>query len=142
MDQRQQEEMIREFMKNRNGLDALAKFCFWIGLFFSIFTIALPEPYKWYSLGLGLLLIAYCIFRIFSTRFYNRQRENAVFLKIVNIFKIKKREPRYVLDPTNPLKIIARCPKCKQRMRLPNKEGKHTVTCPKCQKIFKLKLKG
>ena len=56
-------------------------------------------------------------------------------------FKIKKKEPRYVLDSSNPLKIIARCPKCKQRMRLPNKEGKHQITCPKCNKQFKLKIK-
>ena len=141
MDQRQQEEMIRNFMKNRNGLDELAKFCFWFGLILSCVSIVIPSPYRWYSLGAGLLLIAYCIFRIFSTRFYQRQKENNVYLKIVNFFKFKKKEPKYVLDSTNPLKNIARCPKCQQRMRLPNKEGKHTVTCPKCQKVFKLKIK-
>lgn len=141
MDQRQQEEMIRNFMKNRNGLDDLAKFFFWLGIICSCCSIIIPSPYRWYVLGSGVLCILYCLFRIFSTKYYNRQKENEVFLKIKNFFKIKKKEPRYVLDSSNPLKIIARCPKCKQRMRLPNKEGKHQITCPKCNKQFKLKIK-
>jgi len=141
MDQRQQEEMIRNFMKNRNGLDDLAKLFFWLGVILCCVCIVIPTPYRWYVLGGGILCIIYCIFRIFSTRFYNRQRENNAYLKFINFFKFKKKEPKYELDSTNPLKIIAKCPKCKQRMRLPNKEGKHTVTCPKCQKEFKLKIK-
>jgi hypothetical protein len=141
MDQRQQEEMIRNFMKNRNGLDELTKFFFWVGVILCCLTFAIPSPYRWYVLGGGLICFIYCLFRIFSTRFYARQKENDVYLKIINFFKFKKKEPRYVLDSTNPLKIIAKCPKCKQRMRLPNKEGKHTVTCPKCNKQFKLKIK-
>lgn len=141
MDQRQQEEMIRNFMKNRNGLDALAKFCFWSGLTLCGICIAIPTPYRWYVLGAGILLILYCIFRIFSTRFYNRQKENDVYLKIVNFFKFKKKEPNYTLDSSNPDKIIARCPKCQQRMRLPNQKGKHSVSCPKCKKNFKIKIK-
>ena len=141
MDQRQQEEMVRNFMKNRNGLDDLAKFCFWAGLTLCGICIVIPTPYRWYVLGAGILLILYCIFRIFSTKFYNRQRENDVYLKIVNFFKFKKKEPKYTLDSSNPDKIIARCPKCQQKMRLPNIKGKHKATCPKCKKEFKIKIK-
>lgn len=141
MDQRQKEEMIRNFMKNRNGLDDLASLCFWSGLTLCCLCIVIPSPYRWYVLGGGILLIIYCVFRIFSTRFYARQRENEIYLKILNFFKFKKKEPKYTLDSSNPTKIIARCPKCKQRMRLPNQKGKHSVNCPKCQKTFKLKIK-
>lgn len=141
MDQRDQEEMIRNFMKNRNGLDALTKFCFWIGIILCIVCIIVPEPYRWIVLGVGVLLLIYCIFRIFSTKFYRRQRENEAFLKFVRIFTPKKKEPLYTLDPNSWNKIIARCPKCGQRMRLPKEKGKHNVICPKCKKQFKLKIK-
>ena len=32
--------------------------------------------------------------------------------------------------------MYKKCPKCKQKIRLPLKKGKHTVKCPNCGNSF------
>ena len=37
--------------------------------------------------------------------------------------------------------MYKKCPKCKQKIRLPLKKGEHTVKCPKCGNRFDVKCK-
>ena len=35
--------------------------------------------------------------------------------------------------------MYKKCPKCKQKLRLPLKKGIHTVKCPNCKEKFEVK---
>lgn len=138
------EEKYREFMKNRNGPDLLGNVSFWIGIILCAVCIVIPSPARYYLLASGLILIAYFIFRLFSTHFYQRQRENEFFLKIVRaplkIFHLGKRTRKAEPIDGDPEHMIVRCPHCDQRIRLPNRRGRHGVCCPACKKDFKVKI--
>lgn len=138
------EEKYREFMKNRNGPDTLGNVSFWIGIILCAVCIVLPTPVKYYFLAVGLLLIAYFIFRVFSTRFYRRQRENEVFLNIVRvplkIFRIGRKTRKAEPISEDPEHVITRCPYCNKKIRLPNRRGRHGVCCPVCKRDFKVKI--
>ncbi len=54
--------------------------------------------------------------------------------KIIKYYQYQKK--RYQDHNTH---IYRKCPKCKQKIRLPLKKGKHTVKCPNCQHHFIVK---
>ena len=51
--------------------------------------------------------------------------------KIIKLFDYKKK--KYKDRNTH---MYKKCPKCKQKIRLPLKKGKHTVKCPNCGNKF------
>ena len=138
----------QDFMKNRNGLDALGKLFFYLGIIALGCSIVVPAPYKTYVIIAGVVFIIYTIFRIFSTKFYNRQRENEVFLKIIygikNLFTLKKKSKtgyqKSIKIDGDDTRVIVICPYCNKKIRVPNKKGKHGLKCPQCKKDFKVKF--
>ena len=121
-----------KFMKDRYGVDELYKFllliCFVlivINTFISNNIIRLFE----------VLLIVIIFYRYMSKNIKLRKKENDKYLeikdKIIKLFDYNKK--KYKDRNTH---MYKKCPKCKQKIRLPLKKGKHTVKCPNCGKRF------
>ena len=115
-----------KFMKDRYGIDELYKFllliCFVllvINTFVSNNIIRLFE----------VLLIVIIFYRYMSKNIKLRKKENDKYLeikdKIIKLFDYNKK--KYKDRNTH---MYKKCPKCKQKIRLPLKKGKHTVKCP------------
>ena len=129
-------ERIARFMMGRRGPDALYHFT--IALTFIIIVINLFVN----SLILSLLefaLLFFATFRFLSRNVYNRQKENDVFLKIINkplgFFKMNKVKHR-----DRKTHVFKKCPSCKNTLRLPKEKGEHTVVCPCCKHRFNVKI--
>ena len=121
-----------KFMKDRYGVDDLYKFllliCFVllvINTFISNNVIRLFE----------VLLIVIIFYRYMSKNIKLRKKENDKYLeikdKIIKLFDYNKK--KYKDRNTH---MYKKCPKCKQKIRLPLKKGKHTVKCPNCGNRF------
>ena len=121
-----------KFMKDRYGVDDLYKFllliCFVllvINTFVSNNIIRLFE----------VLLIVIIFYRYMSKNIKLRKKENDKYLeikdKIIKLFDYNKK--KYKDRNTH---MYKKCPKCKQKIRLPLKKGKHTVKCPNCGNRF------
>ena len=121
-----------KFMKDRYGIDELYKFllliCFVllvINTFVSNNIIRLFE----------VLLIVIIFYRYMSKNIKLRKKENDKYLeikdKIIKLFDYNKK--KYKDRNTH---MYKKCPKKKQKIRLPLKKGKHTVKCPNCGNRF------
>ena len=121
-----------KFMKDRYGIDELYKFllliCFVlivINTFISNNIIRLFE----------VLLVVIIFYRYMSKNIKLRKKENDKYLeikdKIIKLFDYNKK--KYKDRNTH---MYKKCPKCKQKIRLPLKKGKHTVKCPNCGNRF------
>lgn len=121
-----------KFMNDRYGIDELYKFllliCFVlivINTFISNNIIRLFE----------VLLIVIIFYRYMSKNIKLRKKENDKYLeikdKIIKLFDYNKK--KYKDRNTH---MYKKCPKCKQKIRLPLKKGKHTVKCPNCGNRF------
>ena len=121
-----------KFMKDRYGVDDLYKFllliCFVllvINTFISNNVIRLFE----------VLLIVIIFYRYMSKNIKLRKKENDKYLeikdKIIKLFDYNKK--KYKDRNTH---MYKKCPKCKQKIRLPLNKGKHTVKCPNCGNRF------
>ncbi len=123
---------MQQFMIGRYGADDMGKFmsaCSIISLLISMFT-------GWqFFYWLGLFLIIYLYFRMFSKNVSKRYQENQKFLGIRNkvtgkwsIFKKHAAESK--------THRFFKCPQCKQKVRVPKGRGKICITCPKCRNEF------
>lgn len=84
---------------------------------------------------LAYILLAWCIFRIFSRNVSRRYQENQFFLKYWNrvrdwFYGIKRR----VQDQKT--HRYYKCPNCSNTLRVPRGRGKIQITCPVCGKQF------
>ena len=84
---------------------------------------------------LAYVLLAWCIFRIFSRNISRRYQENQFFLKYWNRVRdwfsgVKRR----VQDQKT--HRYYKCPNCSNTLRVPRGRGKIQITCPVCGKQF------
>ncbi len=127
-------ERFERFMMGRYGADDLSRFMMisWFVIFIlsMIFSFVLPilgSIFTW----LGLFIIFYNIYRVFSRDTYRRSRENEWFLKksagFRNYWSHFKQRGTYK---------FFKCPTCGQNVRVPRGRGRIQITCPKCRTQF------
>lgn len=84
---------------------------------------------------IGIVLLAYIYFRMFSRNIPKRYSENQAFLpyyyRVTGWFSGKKRD----LERNKDYRIFA-CPQCKQKLRVPKGKGKIQIRCSKCGNEF------
>ena len=134
---------LMRFMAGRYGPDSFGNFLLvsyiivWI-LFSAarLFVGGIPA----YILSLlQTALFIYILFRMLSRNIYKRQRENAKYFALKNRFMRYFRLKRDIFR-TRKTNIWKKCPHCKAMIKLPRKKGKHTCTCPKCRRDFKVRV--
>ena len=120
------------FMQGRNGVDQLSQFLnvvVIILLVVSIFTKSILLDW------LPMVLLVYMYFRIFSRNIPKRSIENQRFCNWRYDLAIKKNNMKKQWEQRKIYRFF-RCPKCKQKVRVPKGRGKICITCPKCKEEF------
>ena len=121
-----------KFMKDRYGIDELYKFLLLICVVLRVInTFVSNNIIRLFE----VLLIVIIFYRYMSKNIKLRKKENDKYLeikdKIIKLFDYNKK--KYKDRNTH---MYKKCPKCKQKIRLPLKKGKHTVKCPNCGNRF------
>lgn len=115
------------------GIDAYSIFSLIIILV--IMLLNMTRQSKALSFFVGLGVIYFAIFRVFSTRKVKRKREDEKFRQVV------KPMTDFFSHYINKLKNIKdykyiRCPKCVKELKVDRNKGKVIITCPHCGERF------
>ena len=126
---------LTKFMYGRYGIDELYYFLLIICLIIIILNIFIKSSILTL---IEFIILILATFRYLSKNISKRKKENKRYLyikdKILNYFNYQRR--KYNDRNTH---MYKKCPKCKQKIRLPLKKGKHTVKCPNCSHKFEVK---
>ena len=91
------------------------------------------SPYR--SMGLALVLIGYCYFRMFSRNISGRNEENQKYLSWTAGIRRSFTQTKNRIVQSKDYHIY-KCPACGQKIRIPRGKGKICITCPKCRHEF------
>lgn len=131
---------ISRFMYGRYGIDKLYYFYFAI-YFILVFIGMLTDNAIVYAVTniASTLLLIYMFFRVFSRniskRYAEGQKFERVWNKVTSFFKLQRNRLR-----DRKTHVYRRCKHCKAVLRLPKRKGKHSTTCPRCGRIFNVKI--
>ena len=125
-------EKFMRFMQGRNGFDQLSQFLNMVVLVIFVLSLFIKWPPIYY-LGLGLLVYMY--FRVFSRNISKRYAENQKFCNMRYDASIKWNKMKKQWEQRKIYRFF-RCPMCKQKVRVPKGRGKICITCPKCREEF------
>lgn len=125
---------LYEFSYGRYGTDQLSIFL--IIFYFLLRTLSLTL-HATILIYLAVPAVVFAYYRIFSRNISARQQENQKYLQYTapywdkfNFFihNLRDKEHRYF-----------RCPKCRQRLRVPRNKGTVKINCSKCNCSFQEK---
>lgn len=124
-------EKLQRFMYGRYGMDRLNQVlmcCAFVCLIFSLFGSGVG-----YIIATAAMFYAY--FRMFSRNAGKRSMENNWYLKQEMKFKgFLEKKKRAVVQHKG--YHIYKCPKCRQKIRVPRGKGKIAISCRKCGNEF------
>ena len=124
-------EKLQRFMMGRYGNDHFNRFLMIVAMV--CLVISFVGPNLFYTIGLLVMIYAY--YRMFSRQIYKRAAENQKYLqkemKVRGLLQRKKNEFSQLKDFH-----IYKCPQCKQKIRVPRGRGKIAITCRKCGNEF------
>lgn len=129
------------FMQGRYGSDQLNRFLSGL-LFFTVILSLFARRLAPAFLFINLLIIVLVYFRTFSKNLYKRSQENQKFLQATYKFRVflnglKGKWNTFKRDcEIRKTHHLYRCPKCKQKIKIPKGKGKIEVRCPKCSERF------
>lgn len=129
-------EKFQRFMSGRYGADELSKtlsIVVVVCLVVSLFSGLLPILSILY--WIGLVIMVYNTYRMFSRNVSKRQEENQKFLNARYQAAVKKNARRKRWEQRDTYRFF-RCPSCRQQVRVPKGRGKICITCPKCRTEF------
>lgn len=125
-------EKIQRFMYGRYGYDDFNRFLMvsaLVGMVLSLF----PRGHIFYILAGAAM--AYAYFRMFSRNIAKRSAENRWFLdktsRVRSLWGKRKREMGQMKQYH-----IYKCPRCRQKIRVPRGRGRIAITCRKCGTEF------
>lgn len=125
-------ERLQRFMMGRYGADQLSKL--YLGVAVVCMAVSLFTRWNLFYL-VGLLLLIYVYYRMFSRNIPKMYAQNQKFLNLryraVAKWNNKKKE-----RAQRQIYRFYTCPGCKQRVRVPRGKGRIQITCPKCRMEF------
>ncbi len=126
---------LATFMIGRNGSDKLGRWCLGAAIVLACINIIIPNIA---CSVLSYALLAYCIYRMFSTNTVARAQENEKFESLLS--RNKDAGKGQNSDSVNkPMKkdtattVYFTCDNCGQSLSVPKGKGTLKVTCPKCK---------
>lgn len=125
-------EKLARFMYGRNGVDHFSRFLIYAALVCILLDILLGGGIFY---GLGLALMIYGYFRVFSKNVGKRRAENARYFQLRNKFVYGFRNWRERRKQSKDY-CFFRCPSCRAMLRVPRGKGRIRVTCRKCGNAF------
>lgn len=125
-------EKIQRFMYGRYGMDAFGKFLSWTSIVLLICSMFFKGSLL-YLIALAILI--YCYFRMFSRNVQKRYQENCTYYRYTNKIREYLKKQKYYMQQRKTHHIY-RCPKCKQKIRVPRGKGKIAIRCRTCGTEF------
>lgn len=128
---------IQRFLNGRYGPDELYKFMLIICLIIIIVNMFVNSVIL---RVLELIVFGVSLYRFLSKKKSKRSKENKKYLEIVGKIRgyFDYQKKKYKDRNTH---MYKKCPKCRQKLRLPLKKGIHTVKCPSCKEKFEVKCR-
>ena len=125
-------EKFRQFMIGRYGTDGLNQFLSMASIVLLLLSLLTRfSLFTW----LGLALLILCYYRSLSRNISKRTEENYRYYTLKD--RIDRRF-RSLKDQWANRKIYHyyRCPKCRQKLRVPRGRGRIQISCPRCGTQF------
>ena len=125
-------EKLRQFMIGRYGTDGLNQFLSIASLVLLLIAIvSRVQIFTW----LGIALLIFCYYRTFSRNISKRTEENYKFYTLKDRIDGKFRGLKNQWA-NRKLYHYYRCPKCRQKLRVPRGRGRIQISCPRCGTQF------
>ena len=124
------------FMQGRygeRGIDEYGRFLNIVTIVFLILSMLFRKIRIFYWIALALLIYDY--YRILSRDFARRRHENDRYLQIRYNHGAFAEDMRRKREESKVYRIY-RCPRCKQKVRVPRGKGRIAIHCPKCGEEF------
>lgn len=123
---------FRKFMTGRYGVDQLSNLI----LILSIILMIIGGTGKIQLLNyIGMALLLYNYYRVFSKDLNRRYQENMVYLRYTNNVRGKVNGLKNRLKQSRTHKFF-KCPSCSKQLKVPKGKGKINITCPNCKEKF------
>ena len=128
-------QRLLQFMRGRNGNDALNRFLLVLILALMLLSIFLPSGLNRLAYLLIFFLLGYSYFRMFSRNLYKRKKDNAWYWekrsRVVASFRLLKERWLQRKDYR-----FFSCPSCRTTLRVPRGKGQIKIVCRKCGSSF------
>ena len=135
MKNNQWKQRLITFMSGRYGSDTLNRTLWITGLIIILLAAFLPDVPALIGELLGLALLVWGYYRMFSRNISKRYSENQRFLQWVRTYC---QQPWARLRGSRQFRYFA-CPQCHTKVRVPRGKGKVRIRCPKCGEAFEKK---
>ena len=128
-------DRLVRFMQGRYGPDQLGRFSLFAAL--GLYVLSL-FPHCWFLNYVGLALLIWTMWRMFSRNTTRRYQENARYLAWTGKFRKGFSQARVRFKNRREYKYF-RCPKCRSWLKPKRGAGEGTMTCGNCNHQFHAK---
>ena len=131
-------EKFNQFMQGRygsQGADQLSRFTLIASLVMIVLSLFIRNAFGTVLDTLGILLIVYTYYRLFSRDFTRRYDENRRYLEITSKIRRRFSRDKNIVKQLKDYHIYS-CPGCGQKIRIPRGKGRIEISCPKCHTKF------
>lgn len=137
------QKKLEDFLRGRHGSDQLSFTLSLLGLVLVFCSPAFSSQGLRTTLSfLGIALVIYSVFRVFSKDDAARTKENEAFMRLCRrdgataARRRAEKERKARMKEKLKTHELFYCPKCKAACYVPKGKGKVRITCPKCGEKF------
>ncbi|MBQ9120321.1 MAG: hypothetical protein IJY09_09770 [Lachnospiraceae bacterium] len=123
---------LQRFMMGRYGVDQFSRFLNILVIVLLVVSLFVRNSLVYY---VGVALLIYAYFRMFSRNHAKRYAENQRYLRLTAGFRGWYAKQKSYAQTRKTHHIYA-CPSCRQKIRIPKGKGRIAIRCPKCSTEF------
>ena len=128
-------EKLAKLMYGRYGVDQLGRAMLIFALVLCVLSLFVPRRLSGIIYYISLILIIFMYIRMFSKNIQKRYQENNKYLSLKASFLRKFQREKEIFSQRR-FYHFYRCPRCRQRIRIPRGKGRIEIRCPKCSQTF------
>ena len=128
-------EKLAKLMYGRYGVDQLGRAMLIFALVLCVLSLFVPRRLSGIIYYISLILIILMYIRMFSKNIQKRYQENNKYLSLKASFLRKFQREKEIFSQRR-FYHFYRCPRCRQRIRIPRGKGRIEIRCPKCSQTF------
>lgn len=128
-------EKLAKLMYGRYGVDQLGRAMLIFALVLCVLSLFVPRRLSGIIYYISLILIILMYIRMFSKNIQKRYQENIKYLSLKASFLRKFQREKEIFSQRR-FYHFYRCPRCRQRIRIPRGKGRIEIRCPKCSQTF------
>lgn len=128
-------EKLAKLMYGRYGVDQLGRAMLIFALVLCVLSLFVPRRLSGIIYYISLILIILMYIRMFSKNIQKRYQENNKYLSLKASFLRKFQREKEIFRQRR-FYHFYRCPRCRQRIRIPRGKGRIEIRCPKCSQTF------